>query len=71
MRQAQTLSLDEKLTISNKAITLWETGDIEGYRKLMKKLHSPPYLAKVHCNKGAQRENGAGFIKNRQLEFKG
>jgi hypothetical protein len=60
MREARTLSLDEKLTISNKAIALWEAGDIEGYRKLMKKLHSRPYLEKVHCNKGDKARRTPG-----------
>ena len=47
MTQAQTMSLDEKLAISNKALALWEAGDDEGYNNLMKKLPIPPYLAKV------------------------
>jgi len=47
MSQAQTMSLDEKLAISNKALALWEAGDDEGCRNLMKKLPIPPYLAKV------------------------
>jgi len=52
MPKAETFSLEEKLAISNKALALWEAGDNEGYRKLMKKLHTHPYLAKVHCSKG-------------------
>jgi len=47
MPQAQIMTLDEKLDISNKALTLWEAGDNEGCRNLMKKLPIPPYLAKV------------------------
>ncbi|WP_461256545.1 hypothetical protein [Treponema sp. R80B11-R83G3] len=47
MPQAQTMTLDEKLAISNKACLLWEAGDKEGHRNLMKKLPIPPYLAKV------------------------
>jgi hypothetical protein len=41
------MTLDEKLAISNKACALWEAGDKEGYRNLMKKLPIPPFLAKV------------------------
>ena len=43
----QTMTFDEKLAISNKACLLWEAGDKEGCRNLMKKLPIPPYLAKV------------------------
>jgi hypothetical protein len=52
MPQAQTMSLEEKLAISNKALALWEAGDTEGYKKLMKKLSIPPYLENVACSKG-------------------
>jgi len=43
----QTMTLDEKLAISNKAIKLEEAGDLEGYENLMKTLPMPPYIAKV------------------------
>ena len=65
MPQAQTMSLEEKLAISNKALALWETGDTEGYRKLMKKLSIPPYLENVVCRKGVQRESGVGINKSK------
>jgi hypothetical protein len=47
MPQAQTMTLDEKLAISNKACLLLQAGDREGYRNQMKKMPIPPYLAKV------------------------
>jgi len=36
MPQAQTMTLDEKLTISNKALDLLDAGDREGYDRLIK-----------------------------------
>jgi len=47
MPQAQTMTLDEKLAISNKALDLLDAGDRKGYRNLMSKMPIPPYLAKV------------------------
>jgi len=47
MPQTQTMTLDEKLTISNKAIALSEAGDEEGYMRLMKTVPIPAYIAKV------------------------
>jgi len=47
MPQTQTMTLDEKLAISNKALDLWEAGDTEGYSRLMKTAPLPPYIAKV------------------------
>ncbi|MCL2294279.1 MAG: hypothetical protein FWC36_05385 [Spirochaetes bacterium] len=47
MPQARTMSLDQKLSISNKALALWKDGDTDGYRRLMQKLPIPPYLAKI------------------------
>ena len=55
---AQTMTLDEKLAISNKACALWKAGDNEGYRNLMKKMPIPPYLAKV-----LKEKVGAEIIK--------
>jgi len=54
----RTMTLDEKLAISNKACALWEAGDNEGYRNLMKKMPIPPYLAKV-----LKEKVGADIIK--------
>jgi len=47
MPQAQTMTLDEKLAISNKACKLLEAGDEEGYDRLTKTIPLPPYIAKV------------------------
>jgi hypothetical protein len=58
MPQAQNMTLDEKLAISNKALALWEAGDTEGSSNLMKKLPIPPYLAKV-----LKEKVGADIIK--------
>jgi len=42
----QTMTLDEKLAISDKALALLEAGDDEGYDRLTKTI-PPPCLAKV------------------------
>jgi hypothetical protein len=43
----QTMTLDEKLSISCKAAALREAGDRDGYQRLMKTAPLPPYLAKI------------------------
>jgi len=53
----QTMTLDEKLAISNKAIALKKAGDREGYDRLMKSVPMPPYLAKV-----AKEKIGVDFL---------
>jgi hypothetical protein len=58
MPQTQTMTLDEKLAISNRALDLLDAGDREGYNNLMKKLPIPPYLAKV-----LKEKVGADIIK--------
>jgi hypothetical protein len=55
----QTMSLDEKLAISNQALALWEAGDNEGYDRLMRTVPMPPYLAKV-----AKEKIGVDFLIN-------
>jgi len=59
MPQTQTMTLDEKLTISNKAIALKNSGDLDGYNRLMKTVPMPPYLAKV-----AKEKIGKDFLIN-------
>ena len=59
MPQAQTMTLDEKLTISNKACALLQAGDREGYSRLTRSIPLPPYLAKVFKEKV-----GADFLIN-------
>ncbi|MCL2806065.1 MAG: hypothetical protein FWD26_09015 [Treponema sp.] len=43
----QTMTLDEKLTTSNKALDLLDAGDREGFSRLIRTVPMPPYLAKV------------------------
>ena len=59
MPQVQTMTLDEKLAISNKALDLLDAGDREGYNRLMKTAPMPPYLAKV-----LKEKVGADFLIN-------
>ena len=57
MPQAQTMTIDEKLAISNKAFRLMDAGDEEGGIRLMKTAPLPPYLAKV-----IKEKVGADFL---------
>jgi hypothetical protein len=57
MPQAQTMTISEKLNISNKAIALKKAGDIDGYERLMKSIPMPTYLAKI-----AKEKIGADFL---------
>jgi len=47
MPQAQTMTDEEKLAISNKACLLLKAGDEEGYSRVMRTIPMPPWLAKV------------------------
>jgi len=47
MAKVETMSVSEKLAISNKAIALKKAGDFEGADRLMKTIPLPYYLAKV------------------------
>ena len=55
----QTMTLDEKLAISNKACTLLDAGDREGYSRLTRSIPMPPYLAKV-----MKEKMGVDFLLN-------
>ena len=44
---SQTMTIDEKLSISNKACALWNAGDKEGCERLTKTIPMPPFLAKI------------------------
>ena len=57
MPQIETMTLDEKLAISNRAIALKQAGDHEGYMRLMKTVPIPPYIAKV-----IKEKVGADFL---------
>ena len=59
MPHAQTMTLDEKLAISNKAFELLDAVDREGYMRLMRTAPMPPYLAKV-----LREKMGADFLIN-------
>ena len=59
MPKVQTMTLDEKLAISNRALDLWEAGDTEGYDRLMKTAPMPPYIAKV-----MKEKMGVNFLIN-------
>ena len=47
----QTMTLDEKLSISNRAFALINAGDEEGGRRLLRTAPMPPYLAKIYKEK--------------------
>jgi hypothetical protein len=55
----QTMTLDEKLAISNKACALWHSGDKEGFHRVIKTAPMPAYLAKV-----AKEKMGVDFLIN-------
>jgi len=57
MQQAQTMTIEEKLAISNKACLLWEAGDEEGASRLTRSIPMPPYLAKM-----AKEKMGLDFL---------
>jgi len=47
----ETMTLDEKLDISNRALDLLDAGDREGYSRLLRTAPMPPYLAKIYKEK--------------------
>ena len=55
----ETMTLDEKLAISNKAFELLDAGDEEGFSRLIRTAPMPPYLAKV-----MKEKMGADFLIN-------
>jgi len=65
------MTLDEKLTILNKAISLKKSGDHNGYDRLTKSVPMPPYLAKVFKEKvGAEPLIKAGYnLSEAEAEF--
>ena len=56
MPQTQTMTLGEKLAISNKACALLQAGDREGYSRLTRSIPMPPYLAKIYKEKVGVKE---------------
>ena len=71
MPQAQTMTLDEKLAISNKACALWEAGDKEGFSRLIRTAPMPPYLAKIYKEKVGVEEliKGGWNLSEAEAEF--
>jgi len=67
----ETMSIHDKLVISNKAIALKEAGDREGYSRLVRSIPMPPYLAKVMKEKvGADYLiNGGWNLSEAEAEF--
>ena len=67
----QTMTLDEKLAISNKALDLLDAGDREGYSRLLRTAPLPPYLAKIYKEKiGAEQLLKSGWnLSEAEAEF--
>jgi len=67
----QTMTLDEKLAISNKALALWKAGDEEGYSRLTRSIPMPPYLAKIYKEKVGVEYliNGGWNLSEAEAEF--
>ena len=59
MPKVETMTLDEKLAISNKACLLWQAGDKEGYSRLTRTIPLPPFMAKI-----AKEKIGVDFLLN-------
>jgi len=67
----QTMTLDEKLSISNRALDLLDAGDREGYSRLIRTAPMPPYLAKIYKEKiGVDELLKAGYnLSEAEAEF--
>jgi len=67
----QTMTLDEKLAISNKACALWATGNKEEASRLIRTAPMPPYLAKIYKEKiGVEPLLKAGYnLSEAEAEF--
>jgi hypothetical protein len=59
MPKTETMTLDEKLSISNRAFNLLDAGDREGCINLMKTAPLPSYIAKV-----IKEKVGSDFLIN-------
>ena len=71
MPQIETMTLDEKLAISNKALDLWDAGDKEGFSRLIRTAPLPPYLAKIYKEKvGVEQLIKSGWnLSEAEAEF--
>jgi len=67
----QTMTLDEKLSISNRAFELINTGHEEAGRRLLRTAPMPPYLAKVYKEKiGVEQLLKSGWnLSEAEAEF--
>jgi len=67
----ETMTLDQKLDISNRACALWQAGDKEGYSRLIRTIPMPPYLAKIYKEKvGVEPLLQAGYnLSEAEAEF--
>ena len=67
----ETMTLDEKLAISNKACALWQAGDKEGFSRLIRTAPMPPYLAKIYKEKvGVEQLIKSGWnLSEAEAEF--
>jgi len=67
----QTMTLDEKLAISNRALDLLDAGDREGYSRLLRTAPLPPYLAKIYKEKiGVEQLIKSGWnLSEAEAEF--
>ena len=71
MSQAKSMTLDEKLAISNKACLLWQAGDKEACSRLTRTIPMPPYLAKIYKEKVGVDSliNGGWNLSEAEAEF--
>ncbi|MCL2880924.1 MAG: hypothetical protein FWF29_11830 [Treponema sp.] len=68
---SQTMTLDEKLAISNKALDLYDAGDEAGFSRLIRTAPMPSYLAKILKEKvGVEPLLKAGYnLSEAEAEF--
>ena len=66
-----TMTLDEKLAISNRAFSMIEAGDEEGGRRLLRTAPLPHYLAKIYKEKiGVEQLLKSGWnLSEAEAEF--
>jgi len=69
MPQAQTMTLDEKLAISNKAFSLLEAGNREEAVRLMQTAPIPPYIAKLIKEKAGAEYLAGWNLAEAEAEF--
>ena len=67
----QTMTLDEKLDITLRAFALKDTGDEEGFSRLLRTAPLPPYLAKIYKEKiGVEQLLKSGWnLSEAEAEF--